>query len=268
MRYVNQMRKGNVNHVAKVRDQISSMGAPTEIFSFNDIGNVDFSKYKLFIFPQMHLLTPERRELLEKHILKDGKTVLTTYAPSIIDGKKLDVDKLPCLGHSPKHIGEGLLAIVEYAHPVVERQQRLVVVEHQSGHTLVGKGQVLLLGQTTQLLAAERVDSLGIEQLFASEGALLVVILAEDYKQHHSAHRKHRNDHHPRQRLHRLAPLGNDDNHHSHNKNGVAKRQYRPQIGKRKEAAKCTHSGFIKVVTTNLAQILFSRKEYIPLCRK
>jgi hypothetical protein len=39
----------------------------------------------------MHLLTPERRELLEKHILKDGKTVLTTYAPSIIDGKKLDV---------------------------------------------------------------------------------------------------------------------------------------------------------------------------------
>ena len=91
MRYVNQMHKGNVNHVAKVRDQISSMGAPTEIFSFNDIGNVDFSKYKLFIFPQMHLLTPERRELLEKHILKDGKTVLTTYAPSIIDGKKLDV---------------------------------------------------------------------------------------------------------------------------------------------------------------------------------
>lgn len=94
MRYVNQMHKGNVNHVSKVRDQVSATGAPTEIFSFNDIGNVDLSKYKIFIFPQTYMLTPERRAILDKHILKNGNVVITTYAPAIIDGEKLDVENV------------------------------------------------------------------------------------------------------------------------------------------------------------------------------
>ena len=94
MRYVNQMRKGNVNHVSKVRDQISAIGVPTEIFSFNDIGNVDLSQYKVFIFPQTYMLTPERRAILDKHILKNGNVVITNYAPAIIDGEKLDVENV------------------------------------------------------------------------------------------------------------------------------------------------------------------------------
>lgn len=35
----------------------------------------------------MFEITPERRELLEKYILRDGRTVVSSYAPAISDGK-------------------------------------------------------------------------------------------------------------------------------------------------------------------------------------
>ncbi len=92
--YVNQMRKGNFNHAAVLRDNASAIGAPIEIFSFSDIGKVDLSKYKLLMFPQSFMITPERKALLEKYAMKDGKTILTIYAPAIVDGENLDVENV------------------------------------------------------------------------------------------------------------------------------------------------------------------------------
>lgn len=91
---VNQKQRGAPNHVKPLMYNFAKIGAPVEVFSFGDIGKVDLSKYKVIALPQTFLLTPERRALLDKYILKDGKTVITTYAPAICDGKNLDVNRV------------------------------------------------------------------------------------------------------------------------------------------------------------------------------
>ncbi len=73
------------------RNKLSLIGAPFETFSFNDIGNVDMSQYKFFIFPASFKIDKARMEILQKHIFKKGKTSLFLYAPAIIDDEKLDV---------------------------------------------------------------------------------------------------------------------------------------------------------------------------------
>lgn len=72
----------------------TKIGAPIETFAFEDIGKCDLSKYRLVVFPHLFVLTPERRALLGKYVLRDGKTVLTSYAPAICDGENLDVSRV------------------------------------------------------------------------------------------------------------------------------------------------------------------------------
>ena len=84
----------NAKYRTKLQNDISKIGAPVETFSFSDIGNIDLSKYRLVIFPHMFEITPERRELLEKYILRDGRTVVSSYAPAISDGKNLAPERV------------------------------------------------------------------------------------------------------------------------------------------------------------------------------
>ncbi len=89
--YTNQKCKlGQLNMYFPISDNLTAIGAPHEVFSFGDIGHVDLSAYKFVIFPQSYFIDAKRREALEKHVLKDGRTVLSIYAPGIIDGEKLD----------------------------------------------------------------------------------------------------------------------------------------------------------------------------------
>ncbi len=91
---VNQNVKGPTNHLKPVWYNFIKTGAPVEIFSFGDIGKADLSKYKVIAIPQTFLVTPERRTLLKKFVLCGNKTVITTYAPAICDGKNLDVSRV------------------------------------------------------------------------------------------------------------------------------------------------------------------------------
>jgi hypothetical protein len=74
--------------------KLNRLGAPYEIYSFNDIGNVDFSRYKLVILPETFLITAEREAVLREHLLNNGRTVLWMYAPGVIDGKDLQADRV------------------------------------------------------------------------------------------------------------------------------------------------------------------------------
>ena len=66
-------------------------GVPWRCYSLPDLERVDLSQFKVIILPNLFVLTPEKRELLEKTVLRDGKTVVTLFAPGIITDDKYDV---------------------------------------------------------------------------------------------------------------------------------------------------------------------------------
>jgi hypothetical protein len=70
---------------------LNKVGAPFDVYSFNDIDRVDMSQYKLFVFPATFKMDNQRMQSLQKHVLKDGKTALFMYAPAIINEHSLDV---------------------------------------------------------------------------------------------------------------------------------------------------------------------------------
>lgn len=76
------------------QNKLNRLGAPYDAYSFNDIPSLDMSRYKLVVFPGTFEITPQRKEILEKHVLKDNRTVFWNYAPGILDGEKLDIDNV------------------------------------------------------------------------------------------------------------------------------------------------------------------------------
>ena len=88
--YINETNKKCQKLFVDMRTKLNALGAPFEVYSFNDIGKTDMSKIKLFVFPAMFHLTPERAKILEKHVFTDGKTALFMDVAGISDGKTLD----------------------------------------------------------------------------------------------------------------------------------------------------------------------------------
>lgn len=89
-RYLNDLHPAIPQIYQGTRNKLNRLGAPFEIFSFHDLAQVDLKPYRLLVFPGLFVVTPEKRELLEKHVFRDGRTVLFAYAPGIGDGKRLD----------------------------------------------------------------------------------------------------------------------------------------------------------------------------------
>ncbi len=89
--YVNDFNAKVLKLYPTTRNKLSLIGAPFEIFSFGDIGKVDMSRYKFFVFPASFKIDKDRMKILREHVFKDGKTALFLYAPAIIDREKLDV---------------------------------------------------------------------------------------------------------------------------------------------------------------------------------
>ncbi len=88
--YINDSDHKAVASTSQIRDNLNFLGAPYDVYSFNDIDNIDFAKYKLVILPRMFFIDKKREEILNKYVLTGGKTVLWLYAPGITDGRKLD----------------------------------------------------------------------------------------------------------------------------------------------------------------------------------
>ncbi len=76
------------------RDKLTRTGAPVDVYSFNDLPAIDLSRYKVVFLPAMLLITPQRAEILKKHVLTPGRTVVWCYAPGISDGQTLDVARV------------------------------------------------------------------------------------------------------------------------------------------------------------------------------
>lgn len=96
-RYVNDLHPlaGQIYHAT--RNKLNRLGAPFEVFSFDDLARVDLRPYRLLVFPGLFVLTPEKLATLHRHVFRDDRTVLFVYAPGICDGKNLDPERVKAL---------------------------------------------------------------------------------------------------------------------------------------------------------------------------
>ncbi len=96
-RYINDLHPAASQIYQATRNKLNRLGAPFEVFSFNDLASVDLRPYRLLVFPGLFVLTPEKLAVLQQHVFRDGRTVLFVYAPGICDGKSLDPERVKAL---------------------------------------------------------------------------------------------------------------------------------------------------------------------------
>jgi len=76
------------------RNILNRIGAPFEVFSFNDIPKLkNFADYKFVIFNSSIEITPEKMAMLQRYVLKDNRVILWMYAPGASDGKTLNFER-------------------------------------------------------------------------------------------------------------------------------------------------------------------------------
>ena len=59
-------------------------GVPWRCYSFADLPKLDTSQFKVVILPNLFVVTPEKRKLLEEKLFRNDKTVVMPFAPGII----------------------------------------------------------------------------------------------------------------------------------------------------------------------------------------
>jgi len=74
--------------IYKQRYGLGRIGAPYDVFSFADLNTLNLSQYKLILLPNLFVVDDKKRELLEKKVCTDRKTVIWVYAPGIINNGK------------------------------------------------------------------------------------------------------------------------------------------------------------------------------------
>lgn len=93
--YVNQDHPLSTELVPKLRNKLNRLGAPFEVYSFNDLPSIpDFHRYKCVVFNMPFEITEEKGKILRELVLKDGRTVIWLYAPGISDGKSWQPDRV------------------------------------------------------------------------------------------------------------------------------------------------------------------------------
>jgi len=77
-----------------MRNNLNRMGAPFEVFSFNDLNKVNLEQYKLLLFPGIFEITPAKMGVLNKFVFNNNRSVLFIYAPGICDSRNLDIRRV------------------------------------------------------------------------------------------------------------------------------------------------------------------------------
>lgn len=92
--YVNERSAQSPAMAHRFRNKLNRIGAPFDVYSFNDLSVMDLSQYKVIFLPATVLITPQRAEMLKTRVLRDGRFIVWTYAPGISDGSTLDVARI------------------------------------------------------------------------------------------------------------------------------------------------------------------------------
>lgn len=84
-----------VNNIYQgTRNKLNRLGTPFDVFSFNDLEKADFSQYKFVIFPGLFEVPSEKKNILEKYLFNNNRTILFMYAPGISNGRDLDITRV------------------------------------------------------------------------------------------------------------------------------------------------------------------------------
>ena len=70
--------------------ELAKVGAPIDQYYHNDMANPDMPSYKLYIFLNQFITTPEERRVIHEKLKRDGAVALWVYAPGMIDPTRLD----------------------------------------------------------------------------------------------------------------------------------------------------------------------------------
>jgi len=97
VRYLNDRHPMVAEIHQGTRNKLNRLGAPFEVFSFNDLPRADLGQYRLLVFPSLFVVTPEKMAVLKKYAFNNHRTVLFAYAPGICDGKSLDPGRVKSL---------------------------------------------------------------------------------------------------------------------------------------------------------------------------
>jgi hypothetical protein len=89
-RYLNDLHAVIPHIYQGTRNKLNRLGAPFEVFSFNDLSRADLGQYRLLVFPGLFVVTPEKLAVLKKHVFNNRRTVFFAYAPGICDCQSLD----------------------------------------------------------------------------------------------------------------------------------------------------------------------------------
>lgn len=68
--------------------EMPRIGAPVDQYYHNDMANPEMPDYKLYVFLNVFVLTPEEREAIHRKLAKNHATALWLYAPGMIDPTK------------------------------------------------------------------------------------------------------------------------------------------------------------------------------------
>jgi len=93
-RYLNDLHPAIPHIYQGTRNKLNRLGAPFEVFSFNDLSRADLAQYRLFVFPGLFEVTPEKMAVLKKCVFNNNRTAFFAYAPGICDGKSLNPERV------------------------------------------------------------------------------------------------------------------------------------------------------------------------------
>jgi len=88
------------------RDGLGRMGAPYDILSFADVGDMDLSGYKLVLLPGLFVVDDVKKKMLEEKVFRDARTVVWVRAPGIITNGRYDPVHVEALSGIPAGVTE------------------------------------------------------------------------------------------------------------------------------------------------------------------
>jgi len=87
--------------LSELRSALSRMGAPWEIYSLADLPQLDLSRFRMVVLPNLFAVTPQKRAWLDEKVFCDGKHIVFVYAPGIITNGRYDVKNVEKLTGIP-----------------------------------------------------------------------------------------------------------------------------------------------------------------------
>ena len=95
--YVNKASKLNTEIICNQRDALARMGAPYDLYSFNDIARVGPEKYQLYIFLDALYLTDSQRTYINGTLKQSGKSLLLIGACDYVSDENVSLERVSAL---------------------------------------------------------------------------------------------------------------------------------------------------------------------------